>query len=395
MKLSSNSRLTLNLIVITLGRWCLNTSIRMVYPFLPAFARGLDISLQQAAQLVSFRNIAGILGPLFAPLSERFGRQKVLIGSLLLFAVSCLSLLLFPTVWGLGATLFFIIIAKILYDPALQAYVGDTVPYAQRGKAIALTEFSWSGALLVGAPIVGWLMIKGGWLAPFGVLGVAGLVSAGIIWLVMPKTLKLTSTATSWRGVGRVIKKHPLILAVCAYVGLATLANDLVFIVYGDWMERSFGLDLGRLGLASGVIGCAEILGELSAGWGADRFGKRVIVILSGSFLIIAYLLLPQLGQTFVPALILLGLTFFFFETMIVGGIPLLTELVPSARAVVMTLALAAGAAGRALGAGVGPLLWQWGGLTVNGWVSAGISIIVVLIVILWLKESSYEKKND
>ena len=49
-----------------------------------------------------------------------------------------------------------------------------------------MTEFAWSGAFLVGAPLTGWLIANQGWPAPFLWLGVGGLAAAIFLWRVLP-----------------------------------------------------------------------------------------------------------------------------------------------------------------------------------------------------------------
>ena len=142
------TRLSWQLALISLARLCLNTGLRMVYPFAPAIARQLNVPITAVYRLVTIRALAGFLSPLFGPLSERFGRKVIMFGAMLLFSAGCLLVWLWPSYWLLGAALIIISIAKVIYDPAMQAYVGEMVPYRQRGKALAVTELSWAGALL-------------------------------------------------------------------------------------------------------------------------------------------------------------------------------------------------------------------------------------------------------
>ena len=79
---TSSSRLGWQLTVLTVSRLVINTGLRMAYPFLPAFARGLGVSLPAVAGLVSLRGFSGLLSPLFGPLSERYGRRPVVMGAL-------------------------------------------------------------------------------------------------------------------------------------------------------------------------------------------------------------------------------------------------------------------------------------------------------------------------
>lgn len=360
----------------------------MVYPFLPAFSRALNISLLQASRLVAVRSFAGILSPLFGPLSEQHGRRPILILCLIALNASSLLVLVAPGPAAFGIALILIALIKVIYDPTLQAYIGDAVPYASRGRIISITEISWSAALLVGAPLVGWLIGWLGWQAPFVGLGLGGLLAGIILWRVMPPTPPRTTAAPRLSDVGRVVRRHPVILAAAAYTLLLMLANDIIFIVYGDWMERAFGLSLGTLGLASGIIGGSEILGELSAGWAVDRFGKRPVVISAGVAGALVYALLPLLGVSLTTALVMLALTFYFFEVTVVGGIPLLTELVPQARGIVMSTIMAAAAVGRALGAWLGPQIWLRGDLRANGITSAALALLAILVLARWVREA-------
>ena len=138
--------------------------MRMTYPFLPAIARGLDVSLVSVAQLIALRSFAGFLSPLFSPLSERFGRRLILALSMVVFSIGCLIVFLWPVYWILGVALVITGVSKVVYDPAMQSYLGDVVPYEKRGKAIGITESSWAGALLVGAPLIGLVIARQAYL---------------------------------------------------------------------------------------------------------------------------------------------------------------------------------------------------------------------------------------
>ena len=154
-------------------------------------------------------------------------------------------------------------------------------------------------------------------------------------------------------------------------------------------MEDAFNLSLTSLGIAAAVIGGAELAGEKIAGWSVDRYGKRQIIIFTGLVTALCYLLLPFTSSTLVGALITLFVLFLAFEITIVGGIPLMTELVPGSRAVVMSLILAAMFAGRTLGSLLGPPIWNTLGFTASGIVWAAIAAISVAILFVWVHEEA------
>lgn len=344
--------------------------------------------------MVSIRGFAGVLSPLFSPLSERYGRRTALVISVALSSLGCFLVVIWPTYWFLGLTLVAIAVGKVIFDPAMQAYLGDIVPYNQRGRAISITELSWAGAFFIGVPAVAFAITRWGWQAPFLGLGVLGLGSLVLLWRVLPPAHDKTSQLTGFRSLFQKIRQHPVMLAAAVYVMLAMSANEMLLIVYGRWMEGSFGLDLGSLGLATTVIGAAEISGELVTAAAVDRFGKRPFIITFGLLTALMYFLVPLTGVNLTAALITLFMLFIFFEMTVVGGVPLMTELVPTARSVVLSVVLAAASLGRAVGALLGPVIWDWAGFEWLGVVSAVIMALSILILMLWVREGYEHRIN-
>ncbi len=363
----------------------------MVYPFAPAFARGLGVPVAAIYQLIVLRNFTGFLSPLFSPLSSKYGRRTVMAGAMFFFALGGFIVIIWPTYWMLGASLSAVAIAKVIYDPAMQSYVGDAVPYAKRGKALAVTELSWAGALLIGAPAVGLAMQQWGWNAPFFWLAIFGLGAAVSLWKLLPAaptdhSQQGSSLSETWQ----IVRQHRVIWAAMGYIILSMMANEIVFLVFGDWLESNFGLSLLALGFSASLIGLAELSGEVTAGWSVDRFGKRPVIIATGLLNALFNLLLPFSGFNLTFVLITYFLLFLFFEITVVGGVPLMTELVPSARTVVMSSILGASALGRALGAWMGPFLLNRYSFVANGVVAGVLMITAVFILWRWVKEGKY-----
>jgi DHA1 family inner membrane transport protein len=73
-----------------------------------------------------------------------------------------------------------------VYNPAIQAYIGERVPSHRRGMAVGLIETCWAGSSLVGIPLVGLLIDRFVSRAPFFVLGALGLVSMVGLGLLIP-----------------------------------------------------------------------------------------------------------------------------------------------------------------------------------------------------------------
>jgi MFS family permease len=152
--------------ILFLVRTTINTSFRIIYPFLPGIARGLGISLAAASRLITLRMVAGMGAPLLGPLADRYGRRRVMEMALLLFVLASLLLAGVGTLAAAVVAFTLYGVAKALYDPAVHAYVGDQVPYRERGRAVGVVELSWSSAWLLGVPASGFLIERFGWRRP-------------------------------------------------------------------------------------------------------------------------------------------------------------------------------------------------------------------------------------
>ena len=95
----------------------------------------------------------------------------------------------------------------------------------------------------------------------------------------------------------------------------------------------------------------------------------------------VAALLLPIIGHTEVGALAGLFLFYISFEFTIVSLIPLMSEIMPRARATTLSFTASAHYIGRALGALAAPLLYALGFSTVTG---AAIVINLLGLAAVW-----------
>ncbi len=357
-----------HLALILFARTALNSSHRIIYPFLPDIARGLGISLAAASGVVAARTLAGLTAPVFGLLADRAGRRRAMELGLVLFALA--GVVLASSGSYVPALVAFALygLSKVLFDPAVHAYLGDSVPYRRRGRAIGIVEMSWSGAWLIGVPISGLLIEHVGWRAPW--LALIGLGLAGL-WLTHTRlpagqpALPMQRPPTRWVAIaGRwrqlLGRRHVLPLLLGSL--LLTFANEVPFVVYGAWLEQSFDLGAGLVGLVSIVVGLSEATAEFGATVFTDRLGKRRSVVLGLVLLALSLVVLPftvELGV--VGALGGVAFMMLSFEYAIVSLLPLATEIVPEARGQLMSFNLAAMSLGRLLGAPTGGWLWDVG----------------------------------
>ena len=353
------------LAAFTVIRMIFNTLHRMVYPFLAIFARGLGVDLTTISYALTARSVVGTVGPFAASVADRRGRRFGMLFGATLFMVGAAVVVFWPSFPGLTISLTLATLGKYIFDPGMQAYIGDRVPYEQRGRTMAITEFGWSLAFILGVPLMGFLIARNGWMAPFPLMALLGvLIVGGLTWM-LPKD-QLPPNRNSSRDNFRLVLTSLPALTGLAIGVLASAANEQVNLVFGVWLEDSFGLQIAALGAASAVIGISELSAEGLVAAFVDRLGKPRAIALGLTVNSLAALALPWLGRTELGALA--GLFFFYisFEFTIVSLLPLMTELLPSARATLMACTVAAFSLGRAIGAFLAPRLYTLGFLAVT-----------------------------
>jgi predicted MFS family arabinose efflux permease len=345
------------------------------------FARGLGVEIGVVSGLVANRSFAGAVSPFIFLFIEPRGRKFGMLLGLGLFVLSMGIVALWPSITTFGIALIFSWVGKSIFDPSLTSYVADHVSYERRGTAIGILEFAWSLAFIVGVPAAGFLIARSTWSAPFGALAVLGLIAFIFVLFSLTDSAKPVYHADGIFGNAKQILTTPSVLIAFSIGLFVTAANEAVNLMFGVWLEDSFQLQIAALAGASAIIGLSELGGEGFVALFLDRVGK---VRAAGYAIVancLAALLLPIIGRTQLGALIGLFLFYITFEFTIVGIIPLMTEMMPHARATTLSFASAAQSIGRATGALLAPLLYALGFSFVT---SAAVIFNLLGLVAVW-----------
>ncbi|MCG6910709.1 MAG: MFS transporter [Deltaproteobacteria bacterium] len=370
-------------------RILLNTSRRFVYPFAPALGRGLGVPLTAITSLIALNQATAVIGLFFGPVSDRAGYRVMMLGSLLTLAVGMLGAACLPF-YGVVMLAFFMAgLGKSIFDPAIQAFVGERVSYERRGQAVGFLEVSWAGSSLVGIPAVGFLMQAYGWRVPFFVLGILALAGLGLLAFLLPRDRQRAGCRkdrNGWLAMIQSLVKSREALGAVGFAFFFNAANDVFFVVYGAWLEASFSISIAALGAGTAVIGLAELCGEGLTASISDRLGLKKSVLIGACATVMSYALIPFFGNGLTMAFAGIFLIFLAAEFSIVTSIALFTEILPGSRATMIAAVMAAAGLGRVAGALVGGPVWMAGGIAVTGLVSAAISLAAIASLSAGLK---------
>jgi predicted MFS family arabinose efflux permease len=352
--------------ITTFTKLLFNITRRLIYPFAPEFARGLNVNLSAITSVIAINQATSLLGPVGAGFADKYGYRILMLFSLGMLTIATFAIGLIPIYSVLVIALFLAGLAKSIFDPSLQAFIGHFVPFEKRGQIIGITELAWAGSTLVGIPLAGIVIERFSWQTPFLAISGLSLVCFFIILKIMPKDEKSgdsskakTPIVSNWKT----IIKDRKVLGILSFSFFMSLANDNLFVIYGAWLEQSYNLSLAAIGFGTIFIGLSEILGEGCTVFFSDRIGLKKSIIIGVSLCTGAYLLLPLLNIGLSYVLAGLFLVFFTFEFTIVTSMSLSTELVPELRASTMSAFFAFSGIGRVAGAFLGGVIWSNYGL--------------------------------
>ena len=387
---SPTQRLGSRIAAIIACRIVLNTGRRFIYPFAPDLSRVLGVPLTSITGLIALNSATNLLGLISGPLADRFGYRAMMILGMAALAAGMAAVGFFPAFAVLVVAHFLSGLGKSIYDPAVQAYISERVPYGRRGRVVGFLETAWAGSTLLGVPLLALLVDQAGWRAAFFSLSASGLLGLALMIRLIPADrhpgpgvhprmeLQQLLTAMLHHRAARGI-------ALCAF--LFNAAMDNLFVIYGAWFEDAFQLSVLALGAGTSVIGAAELLGEfITVGLG-DRLGLKRMAVGGVALCVLTYLLLPAVAHTAPLALAALFLHFCIFEMTVVTVLSVTTELLPEARATMIAAYYAAAGIGRVAGALLGGPVWLAWGIRGTGLSSAALTVLS-LAALLWALRS-------
>jgi predicted MFS family arabinose efflux permease len=355
--------------VVFFARVTIDIGTRLLGPFIPQFAAGLGLTIVGFSWFLFVRALAGIAGPLAGIMADRYGPRRLMAAGLVSQAIGVTGLAFAPRWWALVPMVFYGF-ALAAFIPAQQSYISAQVAYRRRGRALATIELSWAVAGILALPAAGWLIDGIGWRAPLLLLGLASLLLAGLVWVLLPRTPRTRHVGPGRLQLQQVLSRPGVLVSVLVatvlFLGAASFGT-----LWSIWLSADFGLTAVGLGLVATAIGLAELAGSVLSGLLIDRVGKRRGSIAGLLYTAVVFsLLLPARASlaTAVIGIMLLGVG---VEFTIVSLIPLYSEQAPEARATVFSLVGVGTSIGVAVAAPLTASLWNYVGL----WAVCGVGV--------------------
>lgn len=221
-----------------------------------------------------------VLQLFIGPISDRFGRRPVLLGSLILFCIATLGAILAPT-----ATVFLIFrMAQAVIVAGLvlgRAVVRDMVPQEEAASMIGYVTMGMAVVPMIGPAFGGVLDQAFGWQSSFVLLLVAGLAVLWLTWSDLGETA--IHTSASFR---EQLGQYPELFASRRFWGYclsATFAAGAFFAFLGGAPfvgTNVYGLNSVQVGFSVGAPAIGYFTGNFISGRYSVRMGvNRMITV--------------------------------------------------------------------------------------------------------------------
>ena len=276
-------------------------SLNVFLPSLPGMAVYFDADYATMQLSVSaYLAVSAGLQLAVGPVSDRFGRRRVILAALVLFLLATVGTLLAPTAgWFLAFRMAQAVIA--IGFVLSRAVVRDMVPDAEAASMIGYVTMGMSLVPMIGPAIGGALDVAFGWQANFALLLGLGLAVLVLIWRDLGET-------AAGRGLGfaEQVRQYPELLTSPRFWGYAlaaTSASGAFFAYLGGAPyvgATVFHLTPAELGFyfAAPAVGYAVgnyVSGRYSVQIGMDR------MVLVGSFVTTLPMALALLADLALP----------------------------------------------------------------------------------------------
>ena len=290
------------LLIALIGGLAILSSTLSKTPVLPLFAADLGATPQEIGWIVIASTIPGILISFPAgAISDFFGRRRVIITSLVVFATAPFLYLLVTESWQLMAVRFYHGFATAIFGTVATAAIA--AQYPQRRAAMLST---YSSVTIVGrsvAPFLGGFLISAAnFYSVYWVCAVSGVI-AFTVGLMLPSEGPVRAAGKPgfphfFAALRDVLQSRAIVLT-----SVVEAAQYLVFGAVEAFLAlyaASVGIPPWQIGIILGVQLLSVIVVKPLMGAASDRFGRRAIIVPGLLLGMASVALLPLTGNVVV-----------------------------------------------------------------------------------------------
>lgn len=347
---------------------------------LPGIAADLHVSLAVGGQLTTIFSLTFALAALAcsAWLAHR-DRKRLLIAALGVFVLSNLLAAASPGYAALFVLRMVMAASCATVILLATMFATDLAPPGKQGRAIGIIFMGISGSLVLGVPVGMTLNNWLGWRAVFVAIGVPVLPLAFLLARRLPMSpARAPVSISAWL-------RHAMTPKILTgqLVSIAMIGGHFILFAYlTPYLQARLGVSPNKLTALYFAFGAAGVTGAWLGGWCSDRAGPVRALLLCPAVFLMALAALPVAGQNialFLPAMMLWAGLSWSISPIVQNY---LMHSAPERADASLGINVSAMHLGVALGAGLGGLLVDAGGLLLAPWAGAGVVAIALLLAI-------------
>lgn len=396
MSTVSSSHTIVPIYWMALGTFAIGTEGFMIAPLLPNLAGDLSVSVAAAGQLVTvFALTYAFSSPILTVLTSSLNRRRLLVLSMIGFALANVLAFAAKDYWELIAARVFLAITAGLYVPNANALAGALVRPERRGSALAVVSGGTTIAVAFGVPLGAIIGAKFGWRAMFAGVGVLALIATLGLLAGLARDVGSSLPATGLRERVGVIRR-PAVLRTLLVTTLWATGAYTVYTYIASLLYTTAGIEGPYLSAVLFVWGLSAATGIFAGGTLTDNHGARPVIVVGLLFLALAFASLSMSATLLskavavgpvIVAIVIWGLSAWAFfpaqQTRLIGiaGIKV-APIVLSLNASFMFL-------GFSLGAALGAATLAYAAPSALGWVGSLCVLASLLLSIQTMRTSA------
>ncbi|MBD3922528.1 MFS transporter [Paenibacillus sp. PR3] len=289
-------------LILMLNLFLVFTGIGLAIPIMPKFMEELGITGSAVGLLVAAFSLTQFLfSPLAGRLADSYGRKKMIVIGMFVFAVS-------EWLFGIAesSTLLFVSrmlggIAAALIMPAVMAYAADVTSEEDRAAGMGYITASITTGFIIG-PGIGGYVAEFGVRVPFFAAAVAGLLAACVTMLLLRESRTEPSNASDKAAAPAQEHSNLFVQLMNSYREPYFIGLVIVFVmsfglanfetVFGLFVDQKFGFEPKDIAFILTFGSIAGAVVQLTAfSWILNTFGERRVIsiclLFAGLFIIL------------------------------------------------------------------------------------------------------------
>lgn len=368
---------------VSLGVAGLITSEFLPVSILTPIAQDMQVSEGAAGQSISVTALIALFSSLLIGiLTRKIDRRWVLLSFSVLQIISNLLVAFAPT--------FFLLMAgRVLLGVAVGGFWAMSIPITMRlvpeklvSKALAIIFSAVSIATVLSAPLGSFLDGLIGWRNVFILVAVIG--AAAFIWQLFTLPSMPPTSSPRLKSLVDVLKRRPVRLGM--FANMFAFAGYSIFFTYlRPFLENVTQVSVNTLSIILLVYGLANLIGAISAKFLLEKSLLLTLTLVPLAMGILTFLLV-FFGDSLLFTSLFIALWGFAFGSVQVGWPTWVTKAVSDEAESAGSLIVAFTQIAITLGAGVGGLVYDQGGINITFELGGVILFIAALVALSALK---------